>query len=135
MKDTYRVNEDGETLSARLVKGDEGKTIEIMYTKRNGDYQVGLYKGGVEQSTRAVFADESQPMQNSDGNSFLQMYIAAYDKLGPKLREQLPAEWCSILGSWLKKSGYRKAIDSMKKEVGEDGAQILENLPKIIFGL
>ena len=53
MKNRYKVQQDGESLVARLI-GGKNKRIKLIYTNAKGDKQRGIYKDGCEISTKVI---------------------------------------------------------------------------------
>ncbi len=100
MPNTYSVQGENESLTARLVEEGE-RSIELTYMNARGDSQVGVYKDGYEVSTRATLADSKFPLGDQNGNSSLYGILVAYERLGPSLRAQIPSDWHTVLGKWL----------------------------------
>jgi len=95
MQNIYEVQREGESLVARLLEEDPHK-IELTYTRPNGDQQIAVYENGGEISTRATLGRKHLLSVN-----FLLGYLAAYDRLGPELRNKIPSDWHAVLGRWL----------------------------------
>ena len=100
MQETYQVQGEKESLVAKLVENGE-RSVELTYRNAEGDSQVGTYRDGFEVSTRATLSSGNFPIKDRKGSSFLVGYLAAYDRLGPELRAQIPPDWHAVLGRWL----------------------------------
>ena len=100
MQNIYRVRKDGESLVARLIENGD-RSIELTYINQKGDSQVGIYRNGVEVSTKATHRNGLCPIRDSEGKTSLSGYLRAYEELGPELRKQIPSDWHAILGRWL----------------------------------
>lgn len=85
---------------ARLIENG-GRSIELTYRNQRGDSQVGVYRNGMEVSTKATLADGRFPISDTEGNTSLYEILVVYDRLGPELRAQIPSDWHVVLGRWL----------------------------------
>lgn len=96
MPSEYKIQRHGETLTARLVEKDQN-TVEIMWENQEGSRHYSRIKDG-DEIRRWGFDRFRGHWEEVD---FVTGYHKAYTRLGPELREQLPEEWKTILGSWL----------------------------------
>lgn len=96
----YTVERNGESLTARLIE-ENVRMIVIDYRNVKGDLNIGIYRNGSEVATDAGLVGRKNPLMNSKGWASLPDYLAAYDRLGPELRAQIPSDWHPVLGRWL----------------------------------
>ena len=94
MGSSYSIKIGKECLKAR-IKNKERKN-EITYVSLNGDRNYSIIEKGHEVCVMGKYADWE------DAENGILNYFEAYERLGSKLREQLPEKWHRILGEWLK---------------------------------
>ena len=99
----------GFTLSASLFLSTG---VEIRWRTTTGALHKSLFEGGLERVTEGRFGNGELALEGKKG-TYLPDYLTAFKQMGPKLREQLPSEWLSILGDWLKGNGreYDQTLD------------------------
>jgi hypothetical protein len=101
MQDTYSVQKDGESLTAKII-GEEGRIIELLYLNKEGESQVSKYMDGIEISKQGNSKNPFNLMKDSKGDICLMGYKSIYQRLGPELMEKIPEEWREKLGSWIR---------------------------------
>ncbi|HLD13061.1 MAG TPA: hypothetical protein VJB87_05750 [Candidatus Nanoarchaeia archaeon] len=96
--DSYYVSRRGETLSASLF---DPTSVEIRWRTEHGALHKSLIENGLERVTEGIFGNGEPALKGKRG-TYIPDYVITFKEMGPKLREQLPPEWLSILGDWLK---------------------------------
>ncbi|MDO8556526.1 MAG: hypothetical protein Q7R96_05140 [Nanoarchaeota archaeon] len=96
---SYWVSRRGETLA---IESLTPTSVAIKWRTCFGALHTSFIEGGLEIRTEGFFGN-GKPALNGEKGTFVCDYQQAFDEMGPKLREQLPQEWLSILGDWLKK--------------------------------
>jgi hypothetical protein len=94
---TFQLQKDNESLTARLIEGKE-RQIEIIWINERGDKDIGIYENGAG-IKRSVLWNDKRSYSEID---FLTGYFKAYQRMGEELMAQIPNEWHSVLGDWLK---------------------------------
>jgi hypothetical protein len=99
-KRVYFIQDKGETLSVGFI--EHLNSVQVIYRKNNQS-QIGYYQEGREVS-RMIMGSEQ---------NYIEGYKQAYERLGSKLKKQLPLKWKKILGAWFDSENER----AIEKEV------------------
>jgi len=91
----YKVEGEGNSLAAILIREKEGREIKLIYRDSNGDDTYLTIRNGLCIKEEGIRHDHRYFSQGFPGHK------AGVRELGPKLREKIPKDWHDVLDSWL----------------------------------